>query len=440
MFVLPVPELSHLLSFHFETRRVQNVAASNADNFDAIAADQTRQAAATEIPYKIPTGDDTESLIGQALLTGRREAAVDLCLSDGRYADAIIIAMTGGNELLARTQYRYLQRQRGYLANIVSALVTDDWAPVVAQCTTDSWREALAATLTHATDQMPSLCEQLGERLRTESEERGALENAILCYICAGNVDRLVEAWPSCAGSGAGGDDAAKAEHSRSIADLQELVEIVTVLQKALELQGRHSEGASGRLAELLAQYAGLLAAQGALSSALTYLGPSDDPQVVDLRERLYHSLGHKNAYGPVRQQQHVQQHNNASRASFGAQQQSRYPQQQQPQQQHNARGSFTSHAPLVPQPQAAWQPPALATATGLPPLPPQQQHQQQQWNTAPMQSGAAAAPPLQNPWNAAPQAPLIPAAAPLGLPPTAGLMPAQPARPPSVGESWRFL
>lgn len=378
-----------LTSPHF---RQQNVAASADHAFDTIAANESaRSAAAAEIPYKIPTGDDTESLIGQALLTGRREAAVELCLADGRYADAIIIAMTGGSELLARTQCRYLQRQRGYLANIISALVTDDWSGVVAQCTTDSWREALAATLTHATDQMPALCEQLGERLQTEAldgGERTALESAILCYICAGNVEKLVESWQK---------DGAEVD----IADLQELVEIVMVLQKALELQGRHSTGASGRLADLLTRYAGLLAAQGALGSALAYLGPSVDPQVVDLRERLYYSLGHKQAYATAARSQHNQQ----PQQQQLSQPQSRFaPQQpQQPQQ----RASFASQGPLV-YPGAA--------------VP-----QANQWNTAPMQSA-----PVQPAWNA----PMIPAAVPVGLPPNGAAPPSglgQPARPPSA-------
>jgi hypothetical protein len=52
---------------------------------------------------------DTEGLICQALLLGNTEAAVELCLQNGRMADAIILAMTGGSDLLAKTQYHYFQ-------------------------------------------------------------------------------------------------------------------------------------------------------------------------------------------------------------------------------------------------------------------------------------------------------------------------------------------
>lgn len=59
--------------------------------------------------YKISTTDDMDGLICESLLLGDVEAAVELCVEDARWADAIILAMTGGSELLARTQHRYLQ-------------------------------------------------------------------------------------------------------------------------------------------------------------------------------------------------------------------------------------------------------------------------------------------------------------------------------------------
>uniref|UniRef100_A0A182T7L0 Ancestral coatomer element 1 Sec16/Sec31 domain-containing protein n=1 Tax=Anopheles maculatus TaxID=74869 RepID=A0A182T7L0_9DIPT len=126
--------------------------------------------------------------------------------------------------------------------------------------------------------------------------------NAILCYICAGSTERLVEAWQLSkgsqpAGGDLGGDDELD-KNNNSNRDLQELVEVSMLLQKALEKQGRPSQ-AVGKLADLLSQYAGLLAAQGSLPSALTYLGNSTDPEMEELRERLYYALGHK-TYTPM--------------------------------------------------------------------------------------------------------------------------------------------
>uniref|UniRef100_T1GGI4 Uncharacterized protein n=1 Tax=Megaselia scalaris TaxID=36166 RepID=T1GGI4_MEGSC len=65
------------------------------------------------------------------------------------------------------------------------------------------------------------------------------------------------------------------------------------LLRKSLEKRG-NNVNPSGRLAEFLSEYAGLLAAQGALDTALEYIGPTDDSQLEDLRERLYYALGHK--------------------------------------------------------------------------------------------------------------------------------------------------
>lgn len=255
-----------------------------------------------EIPYKIRTGDDNEGLICQALLTGNIESAVELCIEADRMADAIIIASTGGSDLLARTQYRYLKKSQSYLSNIISALVTDDWTSVIAQCSTDSWKEALVATLTYCRDNVPVLCERLGERLQSEGGNNlSSIQNAILCYICAGNAERLAESLLAAQLNGENGEIIPSTE------ELQDLIEVVILFQKALELQGRNVS-ATGKLAELLSQYAGLLASQGALNSALTYLGPSEATNIVELRERLYYTLGHKQAYtSNVRSQSQAQ-------------------------------------------------------------------------------------------------------------------------------------
>jgi protein transport protein SEC31 len=109
-----------------------------------------------------------------------------------------------------------------------------------------------------------SLCyaELLGARL--EAEGKGDLSlNSQLCYICAGNLNELVESWTA-------------SEKTNTSAKLQDLVELVVLLRKAVEQQGRTVE-VSGKLAEVLSHYAALLASQGHLTAALTYLQNSED-------------------------------------------------------------------------------------------------------------------------------------------------------------------
>lgn len=237
--------------------------------------------------YTIKTSDDTEGLITQALLLGNLEAAVELCFKADRFADAIIIAMSGGPELLARAQYRYLQQSEGYVSSIISALVSEDWTSVINNCDINSWKEALVATLTHSSNEdLPKLCELLGNRLEADGKLNPKFaQNAQLCYICAGNFEKLVNSW----------SDSVK----KSSNDLQELVELVTFLQKSVERQGRKVEIGT-RLGDLLAYYASLLASQGNLSAALSYLGNSQNQQIVSLRDRLSISLGYKPAYAQL--------------------------------------------------------------------------------------------------------------------------------------------
>lgn len=270
--------------------------------FDTIAQQNGVCSPKKQQSFKLSTGtNDSEGLICEALLTGNIEAAVDLCMDAGRSTDAIILAMTGGSELLARTQYRYLRDNDNYISNVISALVTHDWNEVVAHCTIDSWKEALVAALTHSQDQLPQLCETIGERLLQESRvDPNLARNAILCYICSGSMERLVESWNVVQLSNAG----TPTKGAAKTRNIQDLVEIIMILQKAGELQGKNVE-VVGKVADVLSKYAGLLAAQGSLQSALTYLGPSVDPDLVELKERLYYALGHKQqATQRVQQQQ----------------------------------------------------------------------------------------------------------------------------------------
>uniref|UniRef100_A0A671QJ03 SEC31 homolog B, COPII coat complex component n=1 Tax=Sinocyclocheilus anshuiensis TaxID=1608454 RepID=A0A671QJ03_9TELE len=137
---------------------------------------------------------DMDGLISQALLVGNFEAAVDLCLNDGRFAEAILLSISGGEELLKKTQQRYLHRQTN---SLISSVVTQNWRDIVQSCELDNWKEALAALLTYANPEaFAPLCDTLGARLQAEGTEKHCLQ-ACLCFICSGNIERLVECWTS---------------------------------------------------------------------------------------------------------------------------------------------------------------------------------------------------------------------------------------------------
>lgn len=43
---------------------------------------------------------------------------MDLCLNDGRYAEAILLSISGGEELLKKTQQKYLSKQKNSVSMV----------------------------------------------------------------------------------------------------------------------------------------------------------------------------------------------------------------------------------------------------------------------------------------------------------------------------------
>ncbi|XP_061589865.1 protein transport protein Sec31A isoform X2 [Cololabis saira] len=247
-----------------------------------------------EIPTPLPTpaggaalsiSQDVDGLITQALLTGNFEGAVELCLHDNRMADSIILAIAGGAELLEKTQKKYFTRTHSKITKLISAVVMKDWHDILRTCELQNWKEALAAVMTYAQpEEFSSLCDLLGSRLEAAEDAR-LQSQACLCYISAGNVEKLVSCWT-------------RAQEGHCPLSLQDLVEKVVVLRRAVEQTQHTGPVAIGiLLAEKMSQYAGLLASQGSLSTAITYL-PNDTDQVSvqQLRDRLIRALGQQTA------------------------------------------------------------------------------------------------------------------------------------------------
>ncbi|NXR12936.1 SC31A protein, partial [Semnornis frantzii] len=226
--------------------------------------------------FNISVSGDVDGLLTQALLTGNFESAVELCLYDNRMADAIILAIAGGQDLLSRTQEKYFAKMQSKITRLITAVVMKNWKEIVQSCDLQNWREALAAVLTYARpDEFAALCDLLGSRLESEGDSLLQTQ-ACLCYICAGNVDKLVACWT-------------KAQDGNSPLSLQDLIEKVVILRKAVQLTQAVDPNAVGALlAEKMSQYANLLAAQGSIAAALTFLpANTNQPNIMLLRDRL---------------------------------------------------------------------------------------------------------------------------------------------------------
>uniref|UniRef100_A0A2K6MRD9 Protein transport protein Sec31A n=1 Tax=Rhinopithecus bieti TaxID=61621 RepID=A0A2K6MRD9_RHIBE len=230
---------------------------------------------------KVDGADVVRRPLKIALLTGNFESAVDLCLHDNRMADAIILAIAGGQELLARTQKKYFAKSQSKITRLITAVVMKNWKEIVGSCDLKNWREALAAVLTYAKpDEFAALCDLLGTRLENEGDSLLQTQ-ACLCYICAGNVEKLVACWT-------------KAQDGSHPLSLQDLIEKVVILRKAVQLtQAMDTSTVGVLLAAKMSQYANLLAAQGSIAAALAFLPDNtNQPNIVQLRDRLCRAQG----------------------------------------------------------------------------------------------------------------------------------------------------
>uniref|UniRef100_W8BC14 Protein transport protein Sec31A n=1 Tax=Ceratitis capitata TaxID=7213 RepID=W8BC14_CERCA len=381
------------------TNRLANLTHHPVDNnaiFDGIAATHKQQqldsenAAKPAKQFAIPKGEHPDSLITEAILTGNLEAAVELCLDSQRPSEALIIASTAGIDFLTKIHNRYLQQQQNELSNVISALVTRDWLDFVNRCTVESWKEALVAALKHSDRKVVDICERLGDRLLEErAQSVDFTRNAMLCYVCAGSIDKLVAAWHQLKAL-----EHQSNNYKPNTNELQELAEIVMLMSKSLEQQGIALD-LNGRFADFITQYGGLLVAQGALTAALAYIfalstgNNEENIELTELRERIYNTVnyrppvaaaGGRGAYQQRQQQQNI----------YGRQQQQQQLPPQQQQQAAVARGSF-SHglpqtqgvyggAPATNQygtnPPNNWNSSAVSTPSGVsalsqPPVPP---------------------------------------------------------------------
>ena len=255
----PREQLLNLLGY--EAKSSLDVAESlGALNLDTTQSDTFDSIAAEVATFSITTDDSVDGKINKALITGDLAAAVDVCFADKRYADAMVLAMTGSPELLASTKNRYFRLQKSDTSRLIQAVVTRNYNQIVQHCNTSNWKEALTATLTYAEEgEFASLCQVIGQRLESETN---ATSQAVLCYICAGSMEKLVDCWLRTE------DD--------STSSLQEMVEQVMVMRQAQQQWGRQPTPInSGHLTQQLCRYAGLLAGQGSLEAALTYLDMS---------------------------------------------------------------------------------------------------------------------------------------------------------------------
>jgi len=255
--------------------------------------------------FRIYPNDESETdrLVTKALVLGDFESAVSLCLSTERYADAILLGVKGGPELLQKTQKAYFERRTTTLPylRLFQSIVTNDLSDIVQNADLQEWQEIFVVLCSFAApDEFASLTEQLGQRLEFQSHllkasdvgdasarALGLRKNATLTYLAAGKLERLVNIWvEELAGDerhltdGEGWDGSRYAAHASA---LQNFIEKVTIFRTAVgyvdedlrTAAGADSVAKSYKLSALYDryfEYADLLASQGLVKEAVSFL------------------------------------------------------------------------------------------------------------------------------------------------------------------------
>ncbi|CAO1624180.1 unnamed protein product [Parajaminaea phylloscopi] len=155
---------------------------------------------------------DVDKLITRALVLGDFESAVSVCISTDRFADALLLAVRGGAELLARTQKTYFERRTTSLPylRVFQSIVSDDLTDIVQNADLNEWQEIFVVLCTFAkAEEFSSLAEQLGQRLEFQyvksarapggaasaDKAKAHRKNAILCYLAAGKLEKVAGMW-----------------------------------------------------------------------------------------------------------------------------------------------------------------------------------------------------------------------------------------------------
>jgi len=244
--------------------------------------------------FSITSDLDSESdkLITQAILFGRFDQAVDICLKEDRLADAFVLATKGDATVQKKVQDAYFSRnsQRASYLRLLRCIIDSNLKDIGEQADLSGWKQVLVAFCTFAkTDaEFADLCDILGRRL----EEQNRVEDAKVCYLAGKKLDRVVNIWIAEADSQEK-EELQKAEGNSAFSihakALQGFVEKVTVFQQTKGAAGGNLEQLYGKYTEFVE----IVASQGNLAVAQKYveLLPGENEVVKTIKNRLARAM-----------------------------------------------------------------------------------------------------------------------------------------------------
>ncbi|EHL01193.1 putative protein transport protein SEC31 [Glarea lozoyensis 74030] len=281
--------------------RLSHFFADGAEGDDFLSSISATKDAKTHDPFHLFADADSQSekQITKALMLGRFEKAMNICIKEDRMADALIIANCGGKELLEKAQAAYLSRKTdvpNYLRLLTSVIGKNLW-DIVYNADLSNWKESMATLCTYANpEEFPDLCEALGDRIK----EGGSSEDASFCYLVGSKLEKVITIWiaelqeAEKAGIQDLTGDSTFSVHART---LQNFIEKVTIFRDVTKFQDTEQNATSdwklAPLYEKYTEYADIVAAHGHLSIAERYLDllPTQYPAAEVARSRVKSAL-----------------------------------------------------------------------------------------------------------------------------------------------------
>jgi len=134
----------------------------------------------------------SEKLIKQSLLTGDLESAVEVALKYGREAEALLIAVSSGNqELLNKTKAEYFSKNKDlFVRNIFSSIINKNFDALLDYNVIKEWREYILyanSYLNH--EKFASFAYSIAEKLSNTDE----IYSSIVCFILGQNFSKCLE-------------------------------------------------------------------------------------------------------------------------------------------------------------------------------------------------------------------------------------------------------
>lgn len=249
-------------------------------------------------PFEVFTGSEPEAdeKITKALLLGKFEAALDVCLEEKRMADAFMIAVCGGQKCIDKAQAAYFKNlaSESSYARLLQSVVGKNLWDIVHNANLKNWSEVMAALCTYADiTEFGDMCEALGDRLAQDSSSR---KNALFCYLAGSKLEKVVPIWLDEMQGSEQKDDKSESEESEyltHVRSLQRFIEKVSIFRRIIKFEDKDIQSSQDWKLEPLykkyLEYADVVAANGHLSLASQYLSllPSQYPTAETARNRV---------------------------------------------------------------------------------------------------------------------------------------------------------